>query len=88
VSRFQNRAPRRQAPNILVKSKVAGRLKVKLCDFGTSFEHRIGETATGTVVLTMEQGHAWGSPEMLSTYFMKPMDVIPLTHDLWGIGWY
>jgi serine/threonine protein kinase len=73
--------------NILVKVE-AGRLKVKLCDFGTSFEHRIGDTATGTVVLTMEEGHVWGSPEMLSKYFMKSMDVIPLTHDLWGIGWY
>jgi serine/threonine protein kinase len=77
-----------KARNILVKSEAVGRLKVKLCDFGTSFEHQTGETATDTVVLSIDEGHVWGSPEMLSTYFMKPMDVNPLTHDLWGIGWY
>jgi serine/threonine protein kinase len=76
--------------NILVKSEAAGRLKVKLCDFGISFEHRLEDFAVGTTVVTStKDSHVWGSPEMLSTYFMKPItDVFFLKHDLWGIGWY
>jgi serine/threonine protein kinase len=74
--------------NILVKNE-AGRRKIKLCDFATSYEHKGGGTKKGTVVYTVEKGFCWASPEMLSQAISKTdLPVVnPLAHDRWGIGW-
>jgi serine/threonine protein kinase len=74
--------------NILVKNE-AGRRKIKLCDFATSYEHKSGGTKRGTVAYTVEKGFCWASPEMLLKAICQSStpDVNPLAHDLWGIGW-
>ena len=53
--------------NILLKREACG-LKVKLCDFGTSYEHGSGGTARGTLVVTLDEGFVWASCSLMEMH--------------------
>ena len=69
--------------NILV-NHLGSELTVKLCDFAASAKFKTGGTIQAArPAITEDEGFTWASPEMLQ----KKETLIPLLHDLWGVGW-